>query len=307
MKNKLISLLKSPVLGMILFLSAMLSFSLTSSFGTPDEDRSAGSFAVAAVSAAADAMTEELTVCTTSGTTTVSTSSSTLTTTSTTTTAVTTTASPFEVLQPDRYAGTSPNSAFYQDRLTVAGDSIALGLCYYGFVPNMHNVAADSVSMWNLDYFTFDYGNGELGMVDAIDYIHPKLLYMSLGMNDVNLNYPDPYVERYHEVINEILERIPDINIVVAGITPVCSYCDVVRNDIIREYNAALETMVRDMNSSQVVYFDTYSVVCDEDLELREDYTSGDGMHIYIPCYNDILTALFDFLDTTDFKKQLGG
>ncbi len=300
MKHKIIGLLKCPVPGMLIFLSAVLTFSLTSSFGQNGDSETAGKFDVAAVSAAVEMVNDELTTCP------VTTRTATTTTTTVTTTAATTT-SPYEVIQPDRYAGTSPNSAFYQDRLAVAGDSLALGFCYYGFVPKMHSIAGDSVSMWNLDYFTFDHGNGELGMVDSIEEIRPRLLYISVGMNDVNLNYPDPYVERYREVINEIIKRMPDINIVVAGITPVCSYCKIVKNNIIREYNAALEKMVKDMDSPQVVYFDTYSVVCDKDLDLREDYTSGDGMHIYIPCYNDILTALFDFLDTTDFKKRLGG
>ena len=300
MKYKILGLLKSPVLAMLIFLSAVLTFSLTSSFGQNDGSEAAGKFAVAAVSAAADIVNDELTTCPV-------TTRITTTTTTTVTTTITTTTSPYEVLKPDRYAGTSPNSEFYQDRLAVAGDSLALGFCYYGFVPKMHSIAGDSVSMWNLDYFTFDHGNGELGMVDSIEEIRPRLLYMSVGMNDVNLNYPEPYVKRYREVIDEIMKRMPDINIVVAGITPVCSYCNVVRNDIIREYNAALEQMVKDMDSPQVVYFDAYSVVCDENRELRDEYSSGDGMHIYIPCYNDILTALFDFLDTTDFKKRLGG
>ncbi len=300
MKYKIIGLLKSPVSGMLIFLSAILCFSLTASFGQNGEKGTSDGFAVAAVSAAADLINDELTTC---PVTTVTTTTTTVTTTVTSTT----TTSPYEVLQPDRYAGTSANSEFYQDRLAVAGDSLALGFSYYGFVPKMHSIAGDSVSMWNLDYFTFDHGNGELGMVDSIAEVSPRLLYISVGMNDVNLNYPETYVKRYREVIEEIIERVPGINIVVAGITPVCSYCKVVKNSIIREYNSALENMVKDMDMPQVVYFDTYSVVCDKEQNLREDYTSGDGMHIYIPCYNDILTALFDFLDTTDFRKRLGG
>ena len=300
MINKLVGLLKSPVLGMLIFLSAVLTFSLTSSFGKHDNPEAAGKFAVAAVSAAADIINEELTTCPV-------TTCTTTTTTTTVTTTIATTTSPNEVIQPDRCAGTSPNSEFYQERLAVAGDSLALGFCYYGFIPKMHSIAADSVSMWNLDYFTFNHGNGELGMVDSIEEVRPRLLYISVGMNDVNLNYPDSYVERYRQVIDDILSRMPEINIVVAGITPVCSYCTIVKNNIIREYNAALEQMVKDMNSPQVVYFDAYSVVCDDQQNLRDEYSSGDGMHIYIPCYNDILTALFDFLDTTDYKKRLGG
>lgn len=284
------------ILCFILFMSIISLFSLTSA-GTPvPPPRCADTVLVSAMNSASETISEEM-------------SQYTFTTTTVTTTTTTTTVSvsPYAVCAPTTYTGSSPNSHFYQDRLAVAGDSLALGLDVYGFVPDIHNIAGESVSMWNLDYFTFDVGGGEMGLIDAVEYIHPQLLYISIGMNDVNMNYPEPYVTRYREVIDELIRRMPDINIVAASITPVCSYCEVVRNDIIREYNAALEKMVKDMDSPQVVYFDAYSVVCDEALDLREDYTSGDGIHLYIPCYNDILSALFDFLDTTDFKARMGG
>lgn len=296
MKNKLLFLLKYPIEVLLVLLLILLSFCFTASLGQEEnisDDHSV--FLTAAVDAAAEIINNDVT-CTTT----------TVTTTSTTTTIVTTT-SLYEICEPTRTAGQSPNSLFYQERLAVTGDSLALGFNVYGFIPDMHNIAGESVSMWNLDYFTFDLGGGEMGMVDAIDYVHPRLLYMSVGMNDVNLNYPEPYVKRYREVIEELIKRMPDINIVVAAITPVCSYCNVVKNEIIRDYNAALKEMVKDMDLPQVVFFDAYSVICDNELNLKDDYSSGDGMHLYIPCYNDILTALFDFLDTTDFKKRLGG
>lgn len=297
MKKKHFNLLRSPLSGILVLLTLSLSFCLTSSFRHRTASADNGKFVIAAVNAASQAVSGELSVCTTTATTTAS----------ATTVTTTVTTSPYEVIQPTVTVGQSPNSSFYQERLAVAGDSLALGMNYYGFIPDMHSITGQSVSLWNLDYFTFDMGGGEMGMVDAIDYVHPRLLYMAVGMNDVNLNYPDTYVERYRQVIDEIMRRMPDINIVVAAITPVCSYCNVVRNDIIRDYNAALAAMVEDMDSQQVVFFDVYSLLCDEALDLREDYTSGDGMHLYIPCYTDILTALFDFLDTTDFKRQLGG
>ncbi|MBQ6034301.1 MAG: hypothetical protein IJL33_02270, partial [Ruminococcus sp.] len=107
MKYKIIGLLKSPVTGMLIFLSAVLMFSLTSSLGLSEDSEAAGKFAVAAVSAAADIVNDELTTCPVTTCTT---------TTTTVTTTIATTTSPYEVIQPDRYAGTSPNSAFYQDR-----------------------------------------------------------------------------------------------------------------------------------------------------------------------------------------------
>ena len=313
MFNRLISIFSRPALFLLLPVLLLLSFSLTAS---PDNlgDKSSGIEAKAfsltdsikqdELSAPSEALSSAA-VTVTTGTTTVTTTTATTTTTTTATT--TTTVQRFEVCAPKICVGTSANSSFYQERLAVAGDSLALGFNVYGFIPDIHCISGEAVSLWNLDNFTFNMGTGELSMVDAIDYVHPRLLYISVGMNDVNMNYPEPYVKKYREIIDELLKRIPDLNIVVAAITPVCSYCTVVRNDIIREYNEALKKMVSEINSPQVVYFDVYSLVCDENKELREDYTSGDGIHLYIPCYTDILTDLFDFLDTTDFKKQLEG
>ncbi|MBO7472670.1 MAG: SGNH/GDSL hydrolase family protein [Ruminococcus sp.] len=303
MIRKIIKKARVPVILLFFLLTAMLSFILTSSLRKNMSERSlAGSYTSAAVNDAADVLYCELTSCP-AGTSELRT---TVTITAVTTVSATTTVTTSDTaLAPDRYVGTSPNSAFYQERLFTAGDSIALGLKYYGFIPIEHSIAGDSVSMWNLAHFTFTMGTEKLGLVDAVEYAKPKLLYMWLGMNDVNLNSPDKFIKRYREVIDEIRERVPGINIIVAAITPVGSGCRVVKNSIIRDYNAALIEMVKRIDSPDVYFFDDYSVICDDKLELTSGYSSGDGMHLYIPCYTDIMTALFDYLDTTDIKAKL--
>ncbi|MBO4492994.1 MAG: SGNH/GDSL hydrolase family protein [Ruminococcus sp.] len=303
MIRKIIKKARVPVILLFFLLTAMLSFILTSSLRKNMNERSlAGSYTSAAVNDAADVLCCELTSCP-AGTSELRTTVKTTAVTTVSATTIVTTSD--NALAPDRYVGTSPNSAFYQERLFTAGDSIALGLKYYGFIPIEHSIAGDSVSMWNLAHFTFTMGTEELGLVDAVEYAKPKLLYMWLGMNDVNLNSPGKFIKRYREVIDEIRERVPGINIIVAAITPVGSGCRVVKNSIIRDYNAALIEMVKRIDSPDVYFFDDYSVICDDKLELTSGYSSGDGMHLYIPCYTDIMTALFDYLDTTDIKVKL--
>ncbi len=199
-------------------------------------------------------------------------------------------------------AGTSPNSDFYQQRLAVAGDSIAYGFNAYGFVPYERNMAQESVSMWNLDYFTFC---GGYGLVDAVSYVSPKLLYMSLGMNDVNMNDSNAFASKYKSVIEQIMTRCPDTNIVVAGITPIGYESSFTSNERIREYNSALENAVNSIGSSKVYYFDAYSVVSDEYGMLRYDCSGGDGIHLQTHCYSDFLSTLFNFLDDTSVKEQI--
>ncbi len=199
--------------------------------------------------------------------------------------------------------GDSPNSAFYQERLTIAGDSIAYGFNAYGLIPSEHNIAKESVSMWNLDYFTFDTG---VGLVDTIGYMQPSLLYMSMGMNDVNTSTAEEFAERYRTTINQIRERVPDINIIVAGITPVTNESEFASNEVICSFNTALKNMITELNSNRVYYFDAYSVVADPATKsLRPENTGGDGIHLTTQCYYDILNELFTYLDTTAVKSNI--
>ena len=201
------------------------------------------------------------------------------------------------------YVGSSPNSDFYQSRLAIAGDSIAYGFNAYGFIPSTHNIATESVSMWNLDYFTFSTG---MGLVDSVEYINPDILYISMGMNDVNMTSPEEYAEKYKSTIYEIRNRVPDIYIVVAGITPVTDTSGFVSNETIREFNNALENMVNEVYSNHVYYFDAYSIVADpETLELRPECTGGDGIHLVSSCYYEFLNSLYDMLDMTDVKENI--
>lgn len=202
--------------------------------------------------------------------------------------------------------GESPNASFYQQRMAVAGDSIAHGFNVFGFIPYQRCITQGSVSMWNLSYFTFNYGYGPLGLVDAVNYVHPKFLYMSLGMNDVNMNTAEKFASTYVDTINKIMQKVPDINIVVAGITPVYDGIAYTNNAKIRSYNAALEKAVKAMDSKRVYYFDAYSVLADPiTLALKYGTSSGDGIHLAVSCYNAILKALYNFMDATTIKEQI--
>ena len=199
-------------------------------------------------------------------------------------------------------AGISPNADFYQQRIAVAGDSIAYGFNAYGFVPYERNLAQESVSMWNLEYFTFC---GGFGLVDAAAYVDPEILYMSLGMNDVNMNDSASFASKYREVIEQILDKCEDTTIIVAGITPIGYESSFTSNERIREYNSALSNMVAELNDSRVCYFDAYSVVSDEYGMLRYDCSGGDGIHLQTHCYSDFLNTLYNFLDDTNIREHI--
>lgn len=200
--------------------------------------------------------------------------------------------------------GSSPNSAFYQQNIVIAGDSIATGFSLFGFVPSNHSLSLGSLSMSNIDWY-YPQNKG-VSFVDGVMTVQPKLLYMSMGMNDVNMTTPEKYAEKYISVINQILSKTSNATIVAAGITPVTDGIRYTNNARIRSFNAALSNAVKGMNSDRVYYFDAYSVLADPaTLGLRQGYSSGDGIHLATNCYSQLLSALYNMLDTTNALQNM--
>ncbi len=258
------------------------------------------------------------TTSTTTTTTTTTTSTTATTSTATTTTATTTAAeedknkdnlSDTEYTTPSyNYvpAGDSPNSSFYQDRLVIIGDSIAYGFNAYGYIPWQHNIAAESLAVWNMNNYTFDLGGGSMGVYDAAGYVYSPLYYISVGMNDIYTYSADDYAWNVRWIAEEILARVPTATIVVAGITPVSDGNYYTNNDRIREFNGSLEWVINDMQSSQVMYFNTHDVLCDWNTgAIGWEYAGGDGLHLNSSAYSAMLNYLFNFLDTANVYEQI--
>lgn len=203
-------------------------------------------------------------------------------------------------------AGDSPNSSFYQDRLVIIGDSIAYGYNVYGYIPNQHNIAAESLAVWNMGRYTFNLGGGSMGLYDAASYAYSPLYLISIGMNDIFTYSADDYGWNIRWIAEEILSRVPTATIVVGGITPVSNGNYYTTNDKIREYNSSLEWIINDMESSQVLYFNTHDVLCDSNTDaLARTYAGGDGLHLNSLAYSDMLKCLFNYLDTTSAYDQI--
>ncbi|HRR77815.1 MAG TPA: SGNH/GDSL hydrolase family protein [Ruminococcus sp.] len=341
MKEKIISFLKSPSLALGLFILAMLAVlwaygarkNPEGPVGNTDSviaraDINTESVSPRSLSTSRTSAVTSKAVTTSSTTTTSTTTTETTTTVAVTTEAVTAAAepenepapepqpdettpenntpSPGQPLSPYLYAGVSPNSAFYQERLAIAGDSIASGYQIYGYIPYGHNIAKESVGLWNLGRNTFNFGYGNMSMVDSVAYMQPKLVMISIGMNDLPMKDPAWFAGLYSDLVDQMIAVDPDVNIVCAGITPVASYVTYSTNENIRNFNAAVENMVAEKNSSQIYYFDAYSVLADSgSLALNSKYSAGDGIHITSASYGDLLTALFNFLDTTPVMENI--
>lgn len=238
------------------------------------------------VPAAAEVQTTETTVPATTAQTTAE----------TTTVTTTTTAQSAESLSA---AEKEQLHTIYGEKLTIVGDSIAYGFNAYGYVSDEQNLAQGSVGIRNIHDFSFEQNGQEVDVLDALEERQPAYIYMSMGMNDVNMCTEEEYVNYYQEAITSIQQICPDSNIVVAGITPVAADSDYTDNADIRKFNEGLEQMVADLQQPNVVYFDAYSIVADPDTEaLNPDNSGGDGIHLASTVYQELLDAVYPVLDT---------
>ncbi|MCM1528850.1 MAG: SGNH/GDSL hydrolase family protein [Alistipes sp.] len=203
-------------------------------------------------------------------------------------------------------AGESANSVFYQDRLVIIGDSIAYGFNAYGYIPPQHNIAKESLAVWNMGSYTFDLGGGAMGLIDAAAYANSSLYYVSIGMNDIYSFTPGDYAWNIRWIAEDVLAHVPTATIVVGTITPVSDGNYYTTNDTINEFNAALEAVINDLGSSRVLFFDANAALKDLGTgALSYDYAGGDGLHLNSSAYSRVLDCLFNFLDSTEAVDQI--
>lgn len=195
----------------------------------------------------------------------------------------------------------------YGEKMTVVGDSIAYGFNAYGYISDEQNLAQGSVGIRNIHEFTFTDNDGqEVDVLDALEERQPAYIYMSMGMNDVNMCTEEEYINYYQEAISSIQQLCPNSNIIVAGITPVASDSDYTDNAEIRKFNDGLEQMIADLQQPNVVYFDAYSIVADPDTQdMNPDYSGGDGIHLASTVYQELLDAVYPIMDTMPIPDSI--
>ncbi len=208
-----------------------------------------------------------------------------------TTTAVTTTLSPEQLQQ---------RHTVYPQVITVVGDSIASGFALYGAIPEENGLAKGCVAIRNIHDFTFADNSGtEKDILEVLREKQPPYIYLSMGMNDINLLSAEEYATQYAAEIEKILTICPDSDIIAAGITPILPTSDFTSNTEIQQYNASLAQTIQQLNKENVAYFDAYDVVNDPSSGgLAEIYSAGDGVHLGTAAYPAMLDALCPLLDT---------
>ncbi len=203
-------------------------------------------------------------------------------------------------------AASSSNVKFYQDRVYVAGDSIAYGFCAYGYIPYDHNIAQGSLAMRNhTSYGWFNVNGRQMRCLEAVFAKQPRLLYVSMGMNDVNLTSAQTYASNYVSFLRQVRAKLPNCIIVAANITPIASSSGFTSIYNIRNSNVAMQNAVKAMNDPNIILFDAYSVVSAGGTYMANGYSAGDGIHLQGHVYQKLLNRLAVVLDSYGVKERL--
>lgn len=194
----------------------------------------------------------------------------------------------------------------YPDELSIVGDSIASGFGVYEVLDNSYDFATGNLGARSITEYNFSYGGVGGTYIDALTAAQPAYIYLSMGMNDVNIITSDEYAEIYKGIINKVREICPDSNIIVAGITPVSAESTFTANSSIQIFNEKLKTVAESFASPNIIYFDAGSYVMDEATgALRYDCDGGDGIHLSYAAYSSLLENLYPILDEMPIPQKV--
>lgn len=186
----------------------------------------------------------------------------------------------------------------YPEQLSILGDSIASGFGAYQVLANPYDFATGNLASWSINDYTFDYEGTSGVYKDVLAASQPGYIYISMGMNDVNMVTSDQYAENYRQIITDVQAACPDSNIIVAGITPIAADSTFAANSTIVKFNEKLQGVVNEFGSANIRYFDAHSILADPATGgLASENNGGDGIHLSYSAYYSVIEQLYLFLD----------
>lgn len=157
------------------------------------------------------------------------------------------------------------------------GDSICRGFREYHIVPLDRVYARGSIAARNFFDFSLYRNDEEEEYTQALAETEPRYVFLSMGMNDINLTDEDTYCENYRRIIDTTLEN-SDAEVYVAAITPIDS--DFSSNYRIDCFNLRMEDFIGENYAERVHYVDFAKHLKDSDGNLKECFNGGDGIHL---------------------------
>lgn len=165
-------------------------------------------------------------------------------------------------------------------QLKLKADIVFFGdsLTYYG---DFASVFPDKV-VCNLG-LRGDSLHGMISRVDQIKCMHPDVVFLMAGINDVSRCSVNEFKGCYRELIQALFGLLPNTNIIVQSLLPVNSSGYVISCD--NQSIVACNNQIRDLAASfNIKFVDLFS-----EYEIKgelPDYMTVDGIHLRRECYN---------------------
>jgi lysophospholipase L1-like esterase len=185
----------------------------------------------------------------------------------------------------------------YLSDVVIIGDSISKGYSVYGRLKEDNVLAVGSIGVRNVLETDFTYQGYNLKITDILDRKKPKYIFVSLGMNDINIRTAEQYSSDYRNFISEIRNATPESTVIVTAVTPVSRQTTFTKNETIDLYNETLRKLVFDLQDDKVFYVNAARYLKGSDNYLIPDYSSGDGIHLAAEAYDQLLTYMLTMLE----------
>lgn len=185
----------------------------------------------------------------------------------------------------------------YMNDVVVVGDSISRGYSVYGRIKDDNVLAEGSIGVRNVLETQFDYQGYKLGITDILGRKKPKYIFISFGMNDLNMKTEEEYTAEFQNFISEVQKATPESVILITAITPISRQTTFTTNEKIDKYNEALHKMVFDYNSDKIYFVNAAQYLKGPDNYLVTEFSSGDGIHLAASAYDYLLTYMLSMLE----------
>ena len=127
-----------------------------------------------------------------------------------------------------------------------------------------------------------DTTSGILERLESVLKLHPRKIFLMVGVNDVHLRVPTEKIfDNYKSIVETIQNKLPDTKIYIQSVLPVEESKLRISNADIDAVNQAIKKLANDAN---IIYVDINSKLKTKDSELNPIYTV-DGEHIKGPAY----------------------
>lgn len=165
----------------------------------------------------------------------------------------------------------------FTEQSVFVGDSICRGFSAYNVVSSKNVYACGSLAARSFWDYSFYYGDEQVEYKTVLKKTKPKYIFLSMGMNDINITDENTYCENYRKIIDYTLKRTDGV-VYVCAITPICS--EFSSNYRIDCFNLALQDFIKENYSERVFYVDFAKHLKDKEGKLRIIHSSGDGIHL---------------------------